>query len=131
MLNSFVRLVNLYWRFLVSPEKYALHIGIKIGKNCFIATREWSSEPYLISIGYNCQIIKNVYIHTHGGGQAVRNICPEFDTYGKVTINDWTYVGANSHIMPGVTILFDSSGKCGYKIPLPKLRYGRFRFKGI
>ena len=87
MLNSFVRLVNLYWRFLVSPEKYALHIGIKIGKNCFIATREWSSEPYLISIGYNCQIIKNVYIHTHGGGQAVRNICPEFDTYGKVTIN--------------------------------------------
>lgn len=104
MLNSFVRLVNLYWRFLVSPEKYALHIGIKIGKNCFIATREWSSELYLISIGHNCQIIKNVYIHTHGGGQAVRNICSEFDTYGKVTINDWTYVGANSHIMPGVTI---------------------------
>lgn len=25
MLNLFVKLVNLYWRFLVSPEKYALH----------------------------------------------------------------------------------------------------------
>lgn len=58
MLNPFIRLVNLYWRFLVSPEKYALHIGVKIGKNCFIATREWSSEPYLISIGNNCQITK-------------------------------------------------------------------------
>lgn len=104
MLNLFVRLVNLYWRFLVSPEKYALHIGVKIGKNCFIATREWSSEPYLISIGNNCQITRNVYIHTHGGGQAVHNICPEFDAYGKVTINDWVYIGANSHIMPGVTI---------------------------
>lgn len=104
MLNPINRLIDLYWRFLVPPERYARHIGVKIGKNCFIATREWSSEPYLISIGNNCQIARNVYIHTHGGGQAIRNICPEFDAYGKVTIKDWVYIGANSHIMPGVTI---------------------------
>lgn len=104
MLNPIKRLIDFYWRFLVSPEKYALHIGVKIGKNNFIATREWSSEPYHITIGSNCQITRNVYIHTHGGGQEIRNMCPTFDAYGKVTICDWVYIGANSHIMPGVTI---------------------------
>lgn len=104
MLNPFKRLKDFYWRFMVSPKIYAKHIGVNIGENCFIATRNWSSEPYLITIGNNCQITKNVYIHTHGGGQAVRYKCPDFDTYGKVVIEDWCYIGANSHIMPGVTI---------------------------
>lgn len=104
MLNPFRRLRDLYWRFLTSPEKYARHIGVRIGKNNFISTRNWSSEPYLITIGNNCQITSNVYIHTHGGGQAIRHHCPDFDAYGKVVINDWCYIGANSHIMPGVSI---------------------------
>lgn len=64
MLNPFKRFKDFYWRCLVSPEKYAKHIGVKIGKNCFIATRNWSSEPYLITVGNNCQITENVYIHT-------------------------------------------------------------------
>ena len=59
---------SVYWRFFVSPEKYARHIGVRIGKNCLIATRNWSSEPYLISIGNNVQLTHNVSIHTHGGG---------------------------------------------------------------
>ena len=104
MLRIYNILKYFYWRFLASPEKYARHIGVKVGANCFIATRNFSSEPYLISIGNNCQITSNVYIHTHGGGQAVRYKCPDFDAYGKVVINDWCYIGANSHIMPGVTL---------------------------
>lgn len=48
-------------------RKYARHIGVTIGKNCFISTREWSSEPYLVTIGDNVQITRNVAIHTHGG----------------------------------------------------------------
>lgn len=95
---------KIYWRFFKSPEAYARHIGVKIGKDCFIATRNWSSEPYLITVGNNVQITSNVSIHTHGGGNCVRKICPDFDVFGKVVIEDWVYIGAYSQILPGVTI---------------------------
>lgn len=94
----------LYWRFIVSPEKYARHIGVKIGKNSFISTRFWSSEPYLISIGDNVGVADGVRFFTHGGGRVARSKYPEFDAFGKITIEDNVYVGSCSLIMPGVTI---------------------------
>lgn len=97
-------LKNFYWKFIVSPEKYARHIGVLIGKNCLISTRYWSSEPYLIQIGNNVQITDNVSFHTHGGGNCIRNEFPDFDVFGKIIIEDWVYIGAWSHIMAGVTI---------------------------
>lgn len=93
MLNPFRRIVDFYWRFLVSPIDYARHIGVFVGENSFIATRKWSSEPYLITIGNNVQITSGVAIHTQ-----------DFDVFGKVQIEDWAYIGAYSQIMPGVTI---------------------------
>ena len=98
------RLSDLYWRFIASPEAYARHIGVTIGKNCFISTREWSSEPYLVTIGNNVQVTRGVMIHTHGGAHVARRQYPEYDVFGKVVIKDWAYIGANSQIMPGVTI---------------------------
>lgn len=89
---------------LYSPESYARRKGVNIGKNCLIETRNWPAESYLITIGNNCAITHGVSIHTHGGGRAVRQICPNFDIFGKVVIKDWAYIGAYSQIMPGVTI---------------------------
>lgn len=99
-----IRLVDLYWRVCTSPESYAKHLGVKIGEDCFISTRLWSSEPYLITIGNHVQITEGVSIHTHGGANAVRQQIPDFDCFGKVIIEDWAYIGAYLHIMPGVTI---------------------------
>lgn len=105
VINSFFHRISLfYWRFVASPEKYARHIGVRIGQHCFISTREWSSEPYLITIGDHVQITRNVSIHTHGGGNSIRKDHPNFDAFGKVVIEDWAYIGAYSQIMPGVTI---------------------------
>lgn len=95
---------NFCWRVFASPEKYARHIGVKIGENCLIDTRFWSSEPYLINIGNNVQVTKGVSIHTHGGGNSIRRDHPDFDVFGKVVIEDWAYIGSYSQIMPGVTI---------------------------
>lgn len=95
---------RLYWRFIASEEAYARHLGVKIGKNCLISTRNWSSEPYLIEIGDNVQVTSNVYFHTHGGGNVARRQNPDFDVFGKIVVEDWAYIGACSHIMPGVTI---------------------------
>ena len=61
-------LKKLYWRFLKSPEAQARHLGVKIGKNCLIDTRNWSSEPYLITVGSHVQVTEGVCFYTHGGG---------------------------------------------------------------
>ena len=100
----FKRITDFYWRFIATPEDYARHIGVKIGKNCFISTRRWGTEPYLITVGNNVQVTRDVAVHTHGGGQAIRKEHPDFDVFGKVVISDWAYIGASSQIMPGVTI---------------------------
>lgn len=100
----FSKLKSIYNRLFLTPEKMARHIGVTIGKNCFIGTRNFSSEPYLITIGNNVQVTRGVSIHTHGGGNAVREKHPDFDVFGKVVIEDWAYIGAHSQIMPGVTI---------------------------
>ena len=84
----FKTISRIYWHLFASPEEYARHIGVKIGKNCFISTRRWGTEPYLITIGNNVQITRDVAIHTHGGSHVVRKDHPDFDVFGKVVIHD-------------------------------------------
>ena len=94
----------IYWNVIASPEAYGRHLGVKIGTNSFIATRNWPLEAYLVSIGNNVQITRGVSFHTHGGGNSIRKEHPDFDVFGKVVVEDWAYIGSYSQIMPGVTI---------------------------
>ncbi len=103
-MNILNKLYRIFLHFLGSREKEAKFIGVKIGKNCLIGTRNWSSEPYLITIGNNVQVTKDVYFHTHGGAHVARHVHPKFDIFGKIVIEDDAYIGSGSHIMPGVTI---------------------------
>lgn len=98
------RLKQFYWKFIASPAKYARHLGVTIGDNCLISTRNWPSEGYLIRIGNNVQVTMGVYFHTHGGGHTIRRFNKNFDVFGKIVVEDWAYIGAGSSIMPGVTI---------------------------
>lgn len=98
-------MINKILKHLLSPEKYARTIGVNLGKNCFVPDKNtWSSEPYLITIGNNCQITFGTRIFTHGGAQVLRNQIPDFDIFGKVKIGNNVYIGNNSLIMPGVKI---------------------------
>jgi hypothetical protein len=45
------RVLNYYKRRFWSSEKYAKYIGVQIGVDCLISTKNFSSEPYLIKIG--------------------------------------------------------------------------------
>lgn len=78
--------------------------GVCMGNNCFISSKFWSTEAYLIKIGNECQITEGCRIFTHGGAGAVRALLPNFDCFGKVTIGNNVYLGTNTLIMPGVTI---------------------------
>lgn len=97
------RIKGLYISFL-PLEKQAKKAGVKMGSCNFIASKFWSTEPYLIEIGSHCQITAGVKIFTHGGGQVVRFKYPKFDAFGKVKIGDYVYIGNNALIMPGVTL---------------------------
>lgn len=59
----------MYWNYIASPYKFAKHIGVNVGENCLIATKGFSTEPYLITIGNHVQLTVGCQIHTHGGGQ--------------------------------------------------------------
>lgn len=105
MINIKYFLISRIIKKVLSAEKYARYIGVNLGENNFIPDKNcWSSEPYLITVGNNCQITSGVRIFTHGGGNVIRNINPDFDVFGKVSIGNWVYIGNNSLIMPGVTI---------------------------
>ena len=98
------KLINICWNYIASPEAYLRHFGAHIGKHCLISSKNFGTEPYLITIGDNVQITHGVSIHCHGGGNIMRRTIPDFDAFGKVIIQDWAYIGAYSQIMPGVTI---------------------------
>lgn len=102
-MNIFKLIKFIYWKYIASPSNYARHIGVNIGNNNLIGKDHWSSEPYLITVGNNCQLT-DCKIFTHGGSNVIRDEHPNFDCFGKVVIGNWVYIGSNALIMPGVTI---------------------------
>lgn len=97
------KMLQIYWKF-ASPEQIARHKGVKVGNNCFINTRNWDDDSFLITTGNNVGIAANVSIHCHGGARVARRFIPDFDSFLKVVLEDLFYLGAGSQIMPGVTI---------------------------
>ena len=105
LMSKFIkRLSEIYWSKIASPIRYARHLGVTIGENTLISTRNWSNEAYLVTIGNHVRITDNVSIHTHGGAGCVRKEHPDFDAFGRVIIEDWAYIGSHAQIMPGVTV---------------------------
>lgn len=98
------RIRNYIYKLFCTPESYARFLGVTVGTGCSIATKGFSREGYLITIGDNVQITEGVKLYTHGGGWVLRSEYPDFDSFGKITIGNNVYIGNNAMIMPGVTI---------------------------
>jgi acetyltransferase-like isoleucine patch superfamily enzyme len=78
------------WNWVVAyPENLILGDKVDIGAFCYLQAR------YGIEIGDNVQL---------GGGVKVYSENSIDGTFGKVTIKDGACVGANSVVLPGVTI---------------------------
>lgn len=99
-------LITKFLRYFASPEKYARHIGVEIGEGCYISTKKFSSEPYLIKIGNFVRVAPETAFYTHGGVWSIRKRYnePKIDNFGKIEIGDYSYIGERCMIMPGVTI---------------------------
>ena len=101
--NIFKKIYIKILKRISTPEEWARYLGVNIGNNNLLGKNHWSSEPYLITIGSHCQLT-DCKIHTHGGGNVIREKYPDFDMFGKVKIGNWVYIGTGAQIMPGVTI---------------------------
>jgi acetyltransferase-like isoleucine patch superfamily enzyme len=106
MKDNFERVLNFIKKTIFSSENYARSIGVKIGKDCLISTKHFSSEGYMIEIGDYVRLAKNTRLFTHGGLWSQRKKHPELlmEKFGKIKIGNYTYVGDSCFIMPGVTI---------------------------
>lgn len=103
MLNKLISFIRPY---TMSAEKWARKNGVKIGKGCFISTRGFPSEGYLIEIGDYVRIAPYTKFFTHGGIWSLRKYYnnKDLDHFGKIKIGSYTSIGESCMIMPGVTI---------------------------
>jgi serine acetyltransferase len=105
MKNTFDKMLHRLARLILSPERYARYIGVKIGHGCLISTRHFPSEAYLITIGNNVRIAHGVKFFTHGGLYPFRKrMESNLDIFGKIVIGDNVYIGDSAFILPGVTV---------------------------
>ena len=98
---------SIYYK-LISANKYAEIVGVKMGKNCKLRTKYFGSEPYLITLGNNVGTSGNVQFITHDGSvHVLRNLyeeCKDIDLIKPIKIGDNVFIGVNSVILPGTTI---------------------------
>ena len=66
---------------------------------------EWSTEPWIITLGNNVHITDGVKFITHDGGTLLyRKDIPDLEITKPITIGNDVYIGNNVIILPGVTI---------------------------
>lgn len=104
-MNVIYTLKEIIARLTRSGVGYARYKGVKIGENCRIYTRNFGSEPWMISVGNKVTITSGVKILTHDGSTWLFN-----DEKGRrykfnqVIIGNNVFIGVDSIILPGVKI---------------------------
>lgn len=96
-------------RLAIGPVKEAKKNGLIMESGVSIVGGvNFGSEPYLIHLHKNCRISMDVMFITHDGGTwAFRNDNDKYKhviKYGKIEVGEYSFVGARTTILPGVTI---------------------------
>ena len=105
-IKSIARFIKyqLYWK--KHPVEYAKMIGVNIlGGVKIYGKVEWSTEPWLITIGDNVHITNGARFITHDGGTLIfRKDVPDLEITKPITIGNDVYFGNNAMVMPGCKI---------------------------
>ena len=89
----------------IAPIKYARYIGVKLGKNCRLINVDFSSEPYLISMGDHVSATATRFETHDGGVWVLRELGePKIDIVKPIKIGNNVFIGYGAIIMPGVVI---------------------------
>ena len=110
-MNSIINLINKiiafyrvrkYDEYLIT--EYFREQGAQIGNDCYFGITYLSSEPYLIKIGNHVQVANGVKFITHNPGWCHRHVLPDLQAFGTICIEDNSYIGENSILLPNVTV---------------------------
>jgi len=105
LLGSFHRIRNFILARIQTGEQCAIRLGVIIGNGCRIYTKNFGSEPFLITIGDRVTISSNVtFINHDGSGWLLNDTRGRRYKYQRITVGDDVFIGANSTILPGVNI---------------------------
>ena len=91
----------------IKPVKYAKKVGVNFpnGGLHIYGSVNWSTEPWIITIGNNVHITDGVKFITHDGGTLLfRKDVPDLEITKPITVGNDVYIGNNVIILPGVTI---------------------------
>lgn len=90
----------------IRPVKYAKKIGVIFSSGLHIYGRvEWSTEPWIITLGENVYITDGVKFVTHDGATLLfRDRIPDLELTKPIKVGSNVYFGNNAVILPGVTI---------------------------
>ncbi|MBE6903281.1 MAG: acyltransferase [Ruminococcaceae bacterium] len=90
----------------LKPIKYAQKVGVNIKGRLYIYGRvEWSTEPWIITVGDNVHITNGVKFITHDGGTLLyRHKVPDLEITKPITVGNDVYFGNDVIVLPGVTI---------------------------
>ncbi|MCS0231414.1 acyltransferase [Vibrio alginolyticus] len=85
---------------------YAKKNGLRLGHDCRIMKNvSFGSEPHLIEIRDEVTISFNVSFITHDGATWVfRDLYPNVTKFSPILVKKRAFIGANSTILPGVSI---------------------------
>ncbi len=90
----------------LKPTEFARHRGVRMGKNVhFYGVPKLGTEPWLITLGDDVFITRDVEFITHDGGTLLfRKEIPDLEITKPITVGNNVYIGLRTMIMPGVRI---------------------------
>jgi len=88
------------------PISYARKIGVNMGDNLHLyGKQDWSTEPWIITLGDNVYLTDNISFITHDGGTLLfRKDIPDLEITKPIIIGNNVYVGVNTTFLPGITV---------------------------
>jgi len=79
--------------------------GVRIGEGCVIHTEQFSTEPYLVSLGNRVGISGGVKFLAHDGAAwLLRQRRPSAQAFGAIAVGDDCYIGENALLLAGTRV---------------------------
>jgi acetyltransferase-like isoleucine patch superfamily enzyme len=89
----------------LSGARIARLSGVKFGSDCRILSKNFGSEPFLISLGDRVTISSEVtFINHDGSGWLVRDEQGRRFLYRRIEIGSDVFIGARAILMPGIRV---------------------------
>tara|TARA_R110000868_G_scaffold90110_1_gene250379 strand:+ start:15366 stop:15905 length:540 start_codon:yes stop_codon:yes gene_type:complete len=105
MKKIFEKIKFIYRSYSMSNLEYAKYLGVNVGENCRLFTKDFGSEPWLISIGNKVTITNGTRFINHDGSTwLIEDEKGRRQLFRKIVIGNNVFIGMNVILMPGVKI---------------------------